>query len=525
MRKSHKRLVALVIVISMVTGLFIGCTESNENKVNNGLEYMLADMTKDEITLSYWFWYDMEINEKLKEEFEKLYPNITVKLIEHDVGSSGGELSAMAAAGKLPDCFLVLGSPEVFASNGLLFDMSLLWEYDTDSKNVIKGINEFKLGYLGTEGKWVTPAKFFPTAAFLNLDVFIRNDEELPSMDWTWDEFESTVERMTREDKVTGKHVFGTTSGVSVITWYPLASDKSCIGEFGWNGTEYDMENWVYGMELEKKWVTNENTPHLSINARIEDLEAKYGEGVYYPEEVGYSAIHCDHWWNWEDYYITDEYIEENNIVFVPYMMPHVKGVEDGNYLATMDMGGISAHTEYPREAYELLKFMTWGAEGWKHKLKYYPDLIDNEGTVNERPVAKNNCPITLDEDVWEGFAKWHPNSETGDKYIVEKLGEEYNRSKYFEYFLKQVKKSTWTCYGGQQIAGFDIWLQTVYYGYDGKQDFGYDGGLGIEEACIYGNSEAQNYYEYLQDEGNRIYKEKFEELTKEIAPDTDVLN
>lgn len=520
MRKSQKRLVALFVVISMVAGLFAGCTKSNENKVHNAPEYKLADMTKDEITLSYWSWMSKEINEKLKEEFEKLYPNITVELMEYDVGSNGGwELSSLAAAGKLPDCFWILGSPDVFISHGFLLDMSLLWENDPDSKNVIKGINEYKIGYLGTEGKWVTPVKFFPTVAFLNLDVFIRNDEKLPSMDWTWDEFESTVERMTKEDKVTGKHIFGTTSDVSVITWYPLASDKSCIGEFGWNGTEYDMENWAYGLNLEAKWMQNDNKPFDYNADQYVWMEKEYGTGVLYPEQVGYSAIHCDHWWEWEDYYITDKYIEDYNIVFVPYMMPHVKGVDDVTYLATMDMGGISANTEYPREAYELLKFMTWGTEGWNYKIKYYPDLIEYEGSAKERPLSKNNCPITLDKDVWEAFAKWHPNSETKDTYIVDKFGEEYDRSKYFDHFFEKVRKSKWTCYGSYQSAGFDIWIQNIYFGNDGRQDFGYSDGLGIELAVIYGGVDAKDYYKYLQDEANRIYKEKFDELSKNIEP------
>lgn len=514
-----RKIVSLMIVIAMFVSIFSGCEKENEERkevTSNESEYVLADMTNEEITLRYWFWHDLEISEKLKEEFEKLYPNITVELIQYDVGSCGDQLYAWAATGQLPDCFWILGSPDVFINNGFLFDMSLLWKYDPESKNVIKGINEFKLGYYGTEAKWTTPVKFYPTAAFVNLDVFVRNDEEIPSMDWTWDEFEETVERMTITDKVYNKHIFGTTSGVSVITWYPLASDKECIGEFGWNGTQFDMENWAYGMNLEAKWMQNENTPKELAYGGVEQLAEKYGVGVLYPEDYGYSAMHCSYWWNWEDYYVRETWIEDNKVVFVPYMMPHEEDVADGTYLATMDMGAISANTKYPREAYELLKFMTWGAEGWKYKLKYYPDLIEESGD-EDRYVSKNNCPITLDEDVWEGFLKWHPNNQTGDKYIIDLYGEEYDRSKYFDYFLRSVKESTWTCYGGQQIPGFDLWLQNIYYGYDGKQDFGYAGGLGIEQAVIYGGVDAKDYYEYLQDKGNSIYEEKLDELMSKI--------
>ncbi len=517
-----RRIVALIIIVTMFVTLFLGCEKQSDKDtidkeaISTEVLYELGDMTKDEITLTYWFWHDIEINKELKKEFENLYPNITIELIQMDVGSSSNELYALAVSGKLPDCFWILGSPDVYISKGYLFDMSLLWKYDPESKNVIKGINEFKLGYYGTESKWTTPVKFFPTTAFLNLDVFNRNDEEMPDMDWDWNEFEATVERMTMKDKIDDKHVFGTTSGVSVITWYPLAADKNCMGEFGWNGTQFDMENWAYGMNLEAKWIQNENKPKYLGYDGAEQLEEKYGEEVWYPEEIGYSAIHCDHWWNWEDYYVTNRWIEDNKVIFVPYMMPHEEPAKDGNYLATMDMGAISATTKYPREAYELLKFMTWGSEGWKYKLKYYPDLIEETGNEN-RYVAKNHCPITLNDDVWEGFIKWHPNNVTGDSYIIDMYGEEYDRSKYFDYFLRSVKESTWTCYGGQQIAGFDSWLQNVYYGNDGTHDFGYKEALGIELAVIYGGVDAKDYYEYLQEKGNSIHKEKLDELMAKI--------
>jgi len=513
--KQIKKYMALILVIAIVSGVFAGCKRENNAKTEAKTQeqaYRLADMTKDEITLKYWFWQDIEISEKLKVEFEKLYPNITVELMQADL-SWTCELQSMAVVGELPDCFWILGSPDVFIQNGMLFDMDLLWTYDSESQNVIKGINEFKLGYYETEAKWATPVKFYPTAAFLNLDVFIRNDEELPDMDWSWKEFEETVERMTMKDKVKDKHIFGVTEGVSVITWYPLAADKECIGEFGWNGTEYDMEKWVYGMNLEAKWVADECTPMYLDCGGEEQLEEKYGDNVWEPENIGYAAINCDYWWMWEDYYITDEWINDYKVVFVPYMMPHEEAVEDGNNIACMDMGAISAYTEHPREAYELLKFMTWGSEGWKYKLTYYPDLIETDKWMEGRKVSKNHLPITLDEDVWDGVARWHPNNESGDAYMVEMYGKEYDRSKYFEYFLKRVRESAWTCYGSAQIPGYDTWLQNIYFGNDGMQDYGYNDGLGIERAVICGNVDAKKYYEYLEEMGTLIYKRKLEEI------------
>ncbi len=477
--------------------------ESHKTEIK-GLDPM---NTKDPIELTYAMYEDIEISEALAYEFENLYPNIDVNVMELDVGNYTEELFAMQAVGKLPDCFWILGSPENYITNGLLMDMSRLWEADPESSNVIRGINEYKLGYYGTDFKWATPVKFFPTAAFVNMEVFYRNNVDMPAMDWTWEEFEETVESMTGIDKCYGEYIFGYTGNVSVITWYPIAADKNCIGEFGWNGAEYDMENWAYGMNLEAHWIQNEVKPYDLLNGGMEQISEKYGDNVLYPQDEGYSAINLDYWWNWENYFITDEFILGNKVVFVPYMMPHEDDAQGGNYIAAMDMGGISAFTLYPRETYELLKFMTWGTQGWEYKLEHYPDLLE-ESTGADRFVSKNNCPITLDEDVWNGFKMWHPNAEEGDTYIVELYGEEYDRSEYFEYFFEEVQNGTWTCYGGQQIPGFSLWLDTIYFDNAGNQNFGYNDAYGIEAACIYGHVDAFDYYEYLQDKGKEIYRD-----------------
>ena len=71
----------------------------------------------------------------------------------------------------------------------------------------------------------------------------------------------------------------------------------------------------------------------------------------------------------------------------------------------------------------------------------------------------------------------------------------------------------TWVCYGGQQIPGFGTWLDKIYFGNDNEQNFGYSEKLGIENACIYGGVNAEDYYVYLQEEGNRVNKEKLQEI------------
>ena len=179
MKKNLKKLLSLALVVALTGSLLTACGKQTGDETKKPAQQgsTLGKMSTEEMTLVYSCWQDIEISEALEKEFEALYPNIQVECKQFDVGTNNDELQALAAVGDLPDCFWLLGSPDVFITNGLLYDMTLLWEADGESKNIIKGINEYKIGYLGTENKWTTPVKFFPTAAVVNLDVFIRNNE------------------------------------------------------------------------------------------------------------------------------------------------------------------------------------------------------------------------------------------------------------------------------------------------------------------------------------------------------------
>ena len=96
----------------------------------------------------------------------------------------------------------------------------------------------------------------------------------------------------------------------------------------------------------------------------------------------------------------------------VPYAIPSVndEGVE--NTLALMYMGGISTSCEYPEEAYLLLKFMTWGIDGWQARL----DIYEDESLTNEWGVAYKNwnmpTPLTTDNTVWSRYEGLFPQDE-----------------------------------------------------------------------------------------------------------------
>ena len=76
----------------------------------------------------------------------------------------------------------------------------------------------------------------------------------------------------------------------------------------------------------------------------------------------------------------------------------------DHHSIATIDFGGISDSCKYKREAYELLKFMSFGIDGWMTKIEAYnnPEMVNASGLAlkhDSMPV-----PITKDEAVWDAY-------------------------------------------------------------------------------------------------------------------------
>lgn len=496
MSKSIKKALCLTLAVAMTGSLFTACGKKEESK--SKAPATLGELTSDTITLTYQFWEDGPIVDSLNEEWAKEHPNITIVPNEVLVTENNGNLTNFLGTDDMPDVFWVLGTPDFAITNGMLTNMAGMWDADPDAKNVIGGINEFKLGYLGTDGKWTTPVKFFPTEAWLNMNYFKTHNADMPATDWTFEDMEKCVENLT-----TGDNGWGVSEAVTVITWYPIASDPDCIGEFGWNGTEFDLSNWAIGMETEKDWIDN----GWKAPAVIEGTEDQY------PQDLGLVAMRLDNWWCWERYWDKDE-MYTRHVYWVPYVLPHTEDNADSDvYLATMDFGGIYSECAYPREAYEVLKYFCWGADGWKYKLSKYDEIVavgkegDGASVSGLVPGPINNCPITTDDTIWDEYQKKHPTTLAGgDTVGKETYG--VDRAPYFDAFFEIVKTSRWTCYGSAQIPGFDTWLANNY-----NSATLYDGFTGVEQWVLEGGGEPADKVKDLTESANTTNQEYLDQI------------
>jgi multiple sugar transport system substrate-binding protein len=186
-RKTIKMTVCFLILLTMI--ISSACSPKSSETSSSG--------KKVEIRFAFWgVPEEKEVQEKLKNRFEELHPNITVKL-EHITGDYYPPLLTQIAGGNAPDVFYI-GEAMVssLADKGVLMDLMPYAKKDNVDFNayfeeILKpvGVDENKM--------WAFPKDTTPYMMYYNKDLFDKAGVEYPTEDWTWKEFEEKAKALT----------------------------------------------------------------------------------------------------------------------------------------------------------------------------------------------------------------------------------------------------------------------------------------------------------------------------------------
>ncbi len=422
-RSMRKKLLALALSMSMVLGL-AGCgnkgsddsvggkdskSESTnvsgktEEKEINGIKYNVAtDLTKDDIELTYFHFDQKETVEYLADRFMELYPNITVKPVYNEVATYNQTLNTLVSNQDAPD--VVMYSDADFAlSNYLLRDVKDFWDSDPETKGLAATINECGLGCYGTDRRYGVPVKFFPTGMYIDLNVLKKLNVPVPDRNWVWSDMIKLIKDCTVPDSPDNLPYYGCGFYNRLDSYYGIAAAQTIQGEFGFDGTDFDLSIWAVG---EQEFADLKQGGYIAPSANTIEMENWTGDFGAWCGTTGHVALFTEAFWTFQNTWNTPEY-EQYNLDIVPYVVPAVNkedASEVHHTIATIDFGGLTTACEYPREAYELLKFMSFGKDGWKTRIEMYnkEDSVDATGTHlkhKEMPV-----PITTDQEVWDAY-------------------------------------------------------------------------------------------------------------------------
>ena len=460
-----RKLIALVLSLCMVLSL---CSFASAEGT-----YNMPEMnTTDEFTLSIMTWDDFEMTEALAKSFMEIYPNITVEVLRTTTGDVNGDLTNSAANNSMPDIFFWLDlSPMI--GNPLMYDITEFIENDEEAQTKLYPTLR-KMGYVDGKRCYFMAGEFLPATVYLDMNVFETLNVDMPGQDWTWDQFVELTETMTDPSQ----NIWAYFNGMyAPVTSGPAAMTENAMGEFGWNGESYNFEGgWVEAVELQLENVRLGNTCVTDSDAYVAlhpDLE--------WPGQTGHVAIVTDAFWTLNNIY-TKPISTDRGIKMVPYNPP--LGVETGGQLAFLDCVSVSAQCEHPREAYELMKYLCWGKDGWLKRIELFP-TITWEGTDTKAYDVPNCLPMIDDDDVRAAMVELMPDLGYWNDW---------------DSFLANIKNPiTW---GGRVIPGFQNFIDFSY----GTGDF--NGVNGIENAIREGVADPNDYVDILAQEGLKYYNE-----------------
>jgi len=138
--------------------------------------------------------------------FSAVYPEVKTKL-EYQIGDYAEKVYAQAAAGNLPD---VIWSADIFTvpfvGNNVVLDLMPFAEKDATFKlddiyPAILGLGRVE----GNPGLFMLPASLDVVTMYYNKTAFEKAGAELPSPDWTWDDFIRNGLKIIAEKDKTGK--------------------------------------------------------------------------------------------------------------------------------------------------------------------------------------------------------------------------------------------------------------------------------------------------------------------------------
>ncbi len=458
-----KKLVSLVLALCMALSLASFASAEGE--------YNMPPMnTTDPITLSIMAWDDFEMLQALAASFSEIYPNITIEIIRTTTDNVTADLTNYAAAGSLPDIFMFLDLDPLLASP-YLAEITEYIENDPEADLLYPTLQT--MGYVDGKRCYFMAGEFLPAAVYLDMNIFETLNVEMPGQDWTWDEFVELTQTMT--DPTQNIWSFFCSMAEHPVTMGPIALTSGAKAEFGWNGESYNFESgWAEALEIQMENVRLGNTlvwgsdAHLAVDPSNE-----------WPGQTGHVAIIPDAFWTLNNIYTTPLALDRG-IKMVPYNPPI--GAEDAGQLAFIDCVAISSGCEYPREAYELMKFLFWGKEGWEARIELFPTLVW-EGTENKAYTIPNCLPMLQDEELIADFIKLMPDLGYWNDW---------------ESFMDNIQNPV--TYGGRTIPGFAAFLANAYQGGD------FNGVQNIETAVDSGAADPWDYTTWLAEQGRYYY-------------------
>ncbi len=413
-----KRIVACMLVAAMVLGMTACGGGSSDTTSNDGTTYTVSneyeereidgityhvatDLTDEEISLVVLGYDDEEMTNALADRFMELYPNISVTVI---IGNQD-DYSALVADGTPPDIMTYTDADFLF-ENGVAMDITSLWESDDETDELASTIAETGMGTFQTGHQFAVPIKYYPGIMYVDANVLKKFNLEQPDNSWTWDEMIEIIKTCT--DTISGVQYYGLGYYNRLDSYYGIAAGQEYWGEFGYDGYDFDLSSWAIG---EQQMADLKIAGNIAPSQNTQEMEDWLEDWSAWCGTTGQVAVFSEAFWTFQNLWNTDEYKENYDLDIYPLVVPAVSeedASDDHHTIANIDFACIVDSCQYPREAYELLKFISFGRDGWLTRISIYGDEDSTKSDGTSWKVSNMPAPITTNEEVWDAYIEMY---------------------------------------------------------------------------------------------------------------------
>ena len=204
-------------------------------------------------------------------------------------------------------------------------------------------------------------------------------------------------------DSPDGQAYYGVGVYNRLDSYYGIAAAQTIQGEFAFDGTDFDLSIWAVG---EQEFADLATGGYRAPATETQEMEDWAGDWEAWSGATGHVALFTEAFWTYQGTWATEAF-QQYDLDIVPYVVPAVSEKDasaDHHSIATIDFGGVTTACKYPREAYELLKFMSFGVDGWNTRIEMYNDtsIVNASGLPLKNDVMP--APITTNEEVWSAY-------------------------------------------------------------------------------------------------------------------------
>jgi multiple sugar transport system substrate-binding protein len=417
-RKMKKRVLAIIMASLMCVTVLAGCgnggnTASKGSNVNNGTS-TLSDAQSGKVVVAVSTGRTTDTYNLFK-NFNKYYPNIQIEVKNYD-STTSAYLTAQAASGTMPDVvFDDASTLYYYVSQGWVYPLNDFVKDDKEFSYVPKSIVD---SYTYGNKLYALPMQAHFSSIFINEDLLNKLNMDMPSLDWTPDDYKAFLKKGTTNE-YSGTEILW---GVDEVFAGSMDKNASYYG-YDMKDNKFNLSNtWVKAVNLMRELRTYPGLEawtlrNSSSTADSNDYAKKFGKGdqsdIHMAFKMGKILSGPRGTWD-------VAWLKDLSYKWTLWPWPQAEDAK-GHLPMHVDNTWVVSTTKNPKAAFEAARFFTYSQEGNLERLSMYETGDTSDYKLNNDFYI----PTTNDPKVAEHF-KALPNISDGIKYMYDNMSNSF---------------------------------------------------------------------------------------------------